>query len=130
MLVRDLDLTLETYNPVSFITRITTEVGASEKTKRDAIKFLIKAEELMITSGKNPVAMAATVVYLAAITNGEKVSQTQVSKAANISSVTIRNLCKKLKDVKISSFSNPKLNKVEKNNETYNIATRLKVKKD
>ena len=79
MLVRDLDLTLETYNPVSFITRITTEVGASEKTKRDAIKFLIKAEELMITSGKNPVAMAATVVYLASIMNSEKVSQTQVS---------------------------------------------------
>ncbi|MCH2618154.1 MAG: transcription factor TFIIB [Candidatus Nitrosopelagicus sp.] len=130
MLVRDLDLTLETYNPVSFITRITTEVGASEKTKRDAIKFLIKAEELMITSGKNPVAMAATVVYLAAITNGEKVSQTQVSKAANISSVTIRNLCKKLKDAKISSFSNPKLTKVVKNDETFNVATRLKVKKD
>ena len=91
---------------------------------------MIKAEELMITSGKNPVAMAATVVYLAAITNGEKVSQTQVSKAANISSVTIRNLCKKLKDAKISSFSNPKLTKVVKNDETFNVATRLKVKKD
>jgi transcription initiation factor TFIIB len=67
----------------------------------------------MITSGKNPVAMAATVVYLAAILNGEKVSQTQVSKAADISSVTIRNLSKKLKDVKIASFSDPKLKKVE-----------------
>ena len=111
LLVRDLDLTLETYNPVNFITRITTKVGASEKTKRDAIKFLIKAEELMITSGKNPVAMAATVVYLAAVINGEKVSQTQISNAADISSVTIRNLCKKLKDVKIVSFADPKLSK-------------------
>ena len=109
MLVRDLDMTLETYNPVSFITRITTEVGASERTKRDAIKYLIKAEELMITSGKNPVAMAATVVYLAAIFNEEKVSQTQISKAADISSVTIRNLCKKLKEAKIASFVDPKL---------------------
>jgi transcription initiation factor TFIIB len=116
MLVRDLDLTLETYNPISFITRITTDVGASEKTKRDAIKFLIKAEELMITSGKNPMAMAATVVYLASIMNNEKVSQTQVSKAASISSVTIRNLCKNLKDSKIVSFSSPKLVKnTEKN---------------
>tara|TARA_B110001454_G_scaffold38788_1_gene38205 strand:+ start:429 stop:1391 length:963 start_codon:yes stop_codon:yes gene_type:complete len=113
MLVRELDLTLETYNPVNFITRITTEAGASEKTKRDAIKFLIKAEELMITSGKNPVAMAATVVYLAAILNNEKVSQTQISKVANISSVTIRNLCKKLKEAKIVSFPNPRLVKVE-----------------
>ena len=84
----------------------------------------------MITSGKNPVAMAATVVYLAAITNNEKVSQTQVSKAANISSVTIRNLCKKLKDVKIVSFSNPKLNKVVRNNETYNTTTRIRIKRN
>ena len=112
LLVKDLDLTLETYNPVSFITRITSQVGASEKTKRDAIKFLIKAEELMITSGKNPVAMAASVVYLAAIINNEKISQTKVSKAADISSVTIRNLCKKLKEVKIVSFADPRLVKV------------------
>ena len=112
MLVKDLDLTLETYNPVSFITRISTEVDVSEKTKRDAIKFLIKAEELMITSGKNPIAMAATVIYLAAVINGEKVSQTQISKAADISSVTIRNLCKKLKEVKIVSFADPRLVKV------------------
>tara|TARA_B110000196_G_scaffold308384_1_gene308965 strand:- start:617 stop:961 length:345 start_codon:yes stop_codon:yes gene_type:complete len=114
MLVRDLDLTLETYNPVSFITRITTEVGASEKTKRDAIKFLIKAEELMITSGKNPVAMAATVVYLASVLNNEKISQTHVAKAAGISSVTIRNLSKKLWDAKIASFTDPKLTKATK----------------
>ena len=112
LLVKDLDLTLETYNPVSFITRISSQVGASEKTKRDAIKFLIKAEELMITSGENPIAMAASVVYLAAIINNEKISQTKVSKAADISSVTIRNLCKKLKEVKIVSFADPKLAKV------------------
>ena len=53
--------------------------------------------------------MAATVVYLAAIFNEEKVSQTQISKAAGISSVTIRNLCKKLKEAKIASFADPKL---------------------
>ena len=97
---------------------------------------MIKAEELMITSGKNPVAMAATVVYLAAISNSEKVSQTQVSKAANISSVTIRNLCKKLKDAKIASFADPKLTKAVKSNEektndeTFNVTTRQKLKKD
>ena len=90
---------------------------------------MIKAEELMITSGKNPVAMAATVVYLAAIVNAEKVSQTQVSKAANISSVTIRNLCKKLKDAKIASFSNPKMSEVVKNEEAFNVTTRQKIEK-
>ena len=56
----------------------------------------------MITSGKNPIAMAATVVYLAALENEEKISQAHVSKVANISSVTIRNLSKKIKDAKIN----------------------------
>ena len=90
----------------------------------------------MITSGKNPVALAATVVYLAAISNSEKVSQTQVSKAANISSVTIRNLCKKLKDAKIASFADPKLTQAVKSNEEttndeiFNVTTRQKVKND
>ena len=74
----------------------------SEKTKRDAVKLLIKAEELMITSGKNPIAMAATAVYLAILENEEKISQAHVSKVANISSVTIRNLSKKIKDAKIN----------------------------
>tara|TARA_Y100000590_G_scaffold125633_1_gene143660 strand:- start:2393 stop:3334 length:942 start_codon:yes stop_codon:yes gene_type:complete len=105
LLVNDLDLTLDTYNPVNFITRISSESGVTEKTRRDAIKMLIKAEELMITSGKNPVAMAATVVYLAAMKNNENLTQTRVSKSANISSVTIRNLCKRLKDAKILSLS-------------------------
>jgi len=68
-------------------------------------------------------------VYLASIMNNEKVSQTQISKAAAISSVTIRNLCKKLKDAKIASFANPKLSntKEEEKEEftTYNSTTRL-----
>mgnify|MGYP001434358432 CR=1 FL=1 len=105
LLVNDLDLTLDTYKPVNFITRISSEANVSEKTRRDAINMLIKAEKLMITSGKNPVAMAATLVYLAAIKNNEKLTQTRVSKAAKISSVTIRNLCKRLKEAKILSLS-------------------------
>mgnify|MGYP001250403365 CR=1 FL=1 len=106
LLVKNLDLTLDAYNPINFITRIATKTDVSEKTRRDAIKLLIKAEEMMITSGRNPVAMAAVVIYLAAISNNESITQTRVSKASEISSVTIRNLCKKIKDAKILPVSN------------------------
>ena len=101
ILVQDLDLTLDSYQPISFVGRLTTRIDASEKTKRDAIKLLTKAENQMITAGKNPMAVAATVVYLAAIANGEHITQTKMAKVSEISSVTIRNICQALRKAKI-----------------------------
>ena len=100
LLVRELDLSVESYNPVSFISRIIAYIGASEKTKRDAIDILTRADAMMITAGKNPMAIAATVVYLSAIKNNENVTQTKIAKASNISSVTIRNLCSAFRSLK------------------------------
>ena len=101
-LVQELNLTINSYNPVSFIGRIATRIGASEKTKRDAIKLLTEAEKQMITSGKNPMAVAATVVYVAAIKNGETVTQTKMAQVSEVSSVTIRNIRQTLKKAKIT----------------------------
>jgi len=106
LLVRELDLSVESYNPVSFISRIIAYIGASEKTKRDAIDILTRADAMMITAGKNPMAIAATVVYLSAIKNNENVTQTKIAKASNISSVTIRNLCRVIKSAKITNPQN------------------------
>jgi len=106
LLVRELDLSVESYNPVSFISRIIAYIGASEKTKRDAIDILTRADAMMITAGKNPMAIAATVVYLSAIKNNENVTQTKIAKASNISSVTIRNLCRVIKSTKITNPQN------------------------
>ena len=101
ILIQELNLTLDSYNPINFIGRIATRIDVSEKTKRDAIQLLIKAEKQMITSGKNPIAVAATVVYVAAVKNGEIVTQTKMSEVSEISSVTIRNMRQRLKKAKI-----------------------------
>ena len=101
ILVRDLDLTLDSFTPISFVGRIASRTGVSEKTKRDALKLLKKAEKEMITAGKNPIAVAATVVYLSALQNGEEITQTKVAKISEISSVTIRNMCQILRKTKI-----------------------------
>ena len=89
-----MDLSPDSYSPISFISRIVTHINASEKTRRDAIKIITKAESMMVTAGKNPVAVAATAVYLASLKNNESITQTKIAKASSISSVTIRNLCR------------------------------------
>ena len=101
-MVQELNLTLDSYNPISFIGRIATRVDVSEKTRRDAIKLLAEAEKQMITSGKNPMAMAATVVYVAAVKNGETVTQTKMAEVSEVSSVTIRNIRQTLQKAKIT----------------------------
>ena len=42
-------------------------------------------------AGKNPVAMAATALYLSCVNNAEKQTQRKIAKASGISVVTIRN---------------------------------------
>jgi len=112
LLARALDLTPDAYEPINFITRIATSVKVHEKTKRDAIKILVKAKEMEFTAGKNPMGMASAALYLSCIKNNEDVSQAKIAEASGITTVTVRNryhfLVKQLGDLKhaeITKFS-------------------------
>lgn len=95
--VNALGLQVVSYNPSDFVSKIGTAVNLSEKAKRDALEILYKAKEKGITSGKNPVSLAATAIFMSAIINKERATQNDISKAAGISSVTIRNVAKIIK---------------------------------
>jgi transcription initiation factor TFIIB len=90
-LVRTLEITLNTYDPIDFITRLSTSVNVSEKIRRDAIYFINRARELELTAGKNPIGMASAALYFSCVYNKENVSQLRIAKAAGITTVTIRN---------------------------------------
>ena len=97
MLLRELELKMPVVDSVQCIARIASQVGLSEKTKRHAMKILKKAEEGMVLSGKDPMGMAASALYLATVKMGEKIAQRQIALAAGVTEVTIRNRCKGLK---------------------------------
>jgi len=101
-LVWALDLSLDTYDPVDFITRLATSVKVCEKTRRDAIEFLAKARKMEFTAGKNPIGMASAALYLSCVKNNEDVSQAKIAKVAGVTTVTLRNryhvLVKQLND--------------------------------
>ena len=89
-LIRRLDLRLGQYDPGSFIVKLANNLNLKEKTKRDALDFLKRAEEKEITSGKHPVALAAASLYLSGLINGERLSQKKFANASGVSDVTIR----------------------------------------
>ncbi len=97
LLLRELGLKMPVVNPIQCIARIASKAGLSEKTKREATKILKTAEELKISSGKDPMGLAAAALYVACVTNGESKTQRDVAEAAGVTEVTIRNRYKGLK---------------------------------
>ena len=96
-LMKELDVNPETFSPSDFIERISNAIGAGNKTRLDALKLMQKVQDSGISTSKNPMAMAATVVHLAAFKNKEKISQIKIAESSGISAVTIRDRAKEIR---------------------------------
>ncbi len=96
-LMMELDVNPESFSPVDFIERISNAIGAGNKTRRDALKLMQTVQDSGISTSKNPMAMAATVVHLAAFKNKEKISQMKIAESSGISAVTIRDRAKEIR---------------------------------
>lgn len=101
LLFRELDLKIPVADSIQCISKIASKAGVSEKSKRQAIKILKKAQKYQLISGKDPMGVAATSLYLAALQNSENFTQKEIALAAGVTDVTIRNRCKNLREIKI-----------------------------
>lgn len=90
-LIKILDLKVKPFDSSEFITRISSEVGISEKTQRDALNIISQATEKEISAGKNPMGLAAAALHISCVLNEERKKQADIAKASGITAVTIRN---------------------------------------
>lgn len=107
LLLRELELTQPVIDPARCISRIASNVKASEKIKRDALHIIKLAKNVGETEGKDPMGIASASLYLAILKNAEggkvSITQRQISLAAEVTEVTIRNRLanlRKLENVK------------------------------
>lgn len=92
ILIKTLDLKFKPYDPAEFVTRVSSSIGASEKTRRGALTILSKAEKMGICTGKHPMGLVGAALYYSSIINMEHKTQKQIAKACGITNVTIRNV--------------------------------------
>ncbi len=92
IMMKSLDLKIDPYDPVEFVTRICSIINASEKARRIALDLILKAEEIGFTTGKNPMSLVASAIYVACNITREGKSQTEIAKACDVSNVAVRNL--------------------------------------
>ena len=96
-LMLELDYTVPNIDPVKYVTKVANKAKLAEKTKRQAISIMQKVTENEISAGKDPMGLAATVLYMSCIKTGENISQKEISNAAGVTEVTLRNRFKDLK---------------------------------
>ena len=97
LLVFELDLKVPVTDPMKCIARVANNANLSEKVKRQAIRIMNDLINRKISAGKNPMALAATVLYLSCIKTDQNITQGNISNAAGVTEITIRNRLKDLK---------------------------------
>jgi|SRR5215212_4365299 transcription initiation factor TFIIB len=97
LLIIELDLKVPMVDPIKCIAKVANKAGLKEKTKRQAIDTMYGISNRGITAGKDPMGLAASVLYLSSFDVGERVTQSQIADAAGVTEVTLRNRFKDLK---------------------------------
>jgi transcription initiation factor TFIIB len=92
-----LGLKIPQQDPMKCIAKVANKVKLSEKTKRKAAEIMSNVMKEEISAGKDPMGLAASVLYLSSIKTGEAVTQMSIAKAAGVTEVTVRNRFKDLK---------------------------------
>jgi transcription initiation factor TFIIB len=98
LLLKELDLKMPVQDPIKCMSRVASKAGLGEKVKRGALTILENASNMGITSGKDPMALAAAALYISSVINGDYVTQKIIAQASGVTEVTIRNRCKGLKE--------------------------------
>jgi transcription initiation factor TFIIB len=97
LLVFELDLKIPMVDPMKCIAKVANKANLSERTKRQAITIMNKITKSGVSAGKDPMGLAASVLYLSCLNTGESISQMNIADASGVTEVTIRNRFKDLK---------------------------------
>jgi transcription initiation factor TFIIB len=108
-LLVELDYKVPVFDPKKCIARVANNANLSEKTKHQALYIMNEVAEKEISVGKNPMGLAATVLYASCVKTGENKAQKDIAEAASVTEVTLRNRLKDLKSkIELSKRSGAK----------------------
>lgn len=103
-LVLEFQIVLPEIDSAKCISRVANNANITEKTKHHAINLMNEVVKLGISAGKDPMGLAAAVLYTSCLKTGEQKSQIDLANAAQTTDATVRNRVNDLK-------KRPELNK-------------------
>jgi transcription initiation factor TFIIB len=104
MMLSEFDFKVPNADPIKCIVKVANNANLTQNTKHHAMSIMKEVIEKEISAGKDPMGLAATVLYISCLKTGEDKTQSQMAHAAGVTEVTIRNRFKELKNQSLSSF--------------------------
>lgn len=96
LILQELNMNIMVSSPKNFVPRFCAELNLSGRTQNRAALILELAKKSRLTAGKAPTGLAGAALYVAAIQEGERRTQKEISIAAGVTEATIRNRYKEL----------------------------------
>jgi transcription initiation factor TFIIB len=96
-LLTELEIKIPIVDLTKCVITVSNKANLSEKTKRKAIDIMHHISRNEMTDGKDPMGIAAAVLYIVCRKGGEKRSQQYIAQAAGITEMTLRNRYKDIK---------------------------------
>lgn len=90
VLLSHLELNLPFIDCNIYLSKIATDLLIKEKTYQRGLEILETVKENFLSYGKDPNTLAAAVLYVTCLNEGEKITQSRIAAAGNISIVTLR----------------------------------------
>jgi len=96
IVVEELRLIMPSTNLGQYVSRLLNQVRVEGNVAEIVDKLLKAAEESKITSGRDPIGVASALVYVGSKLAGKKITQREISNAADVTEATIRHRCKEI----------------------------------
>lgn len=97
LILWELSLQMPVLHGPDYVTLMANRLDLSERAKREALRIYVLVQQNRISLGKNPRALAGTVIYLASQNCNEFLRQVEICQVADISTVSLRKRCKEIK---------------------------------
>ena len=83
-------------NLSGYISKIVNNLELNGETEQLPLKILTRVSELRLTGGRGPGGTAAACVYISSHVTGDRRTQSEIAREAQVTEVTIRNRYKEL----------------------------------
>jgi transcription initiation factor TFIIB len=96
-IISELDIKVPLIDPRRYIAKVANNLNFDEKIKRKALELMEQAQKKHVIVGKDPISVAASILYLVNLLEKKPRTQAEIAKAAGVTEVTVRNRSKELR---------------------------------
>jgi transcription initiation factor TFIIB len=96
-IISELDIKVPLIDPRKYIVKIANNLGFEERVRRKALDLMEQAQKKHLIVGKDPISIAASILYIVNLSEKKPRTQAEIAKVAGITEVTVRNRSKELR---------------------------------